>query len=154
MNKDTLKDIILLLLGGVLAIAGFLIITHALLSVNKQATTSKQQTTVEEQQETIDEQQEKIDKLQREIENKQSAIDILQSTINEQINSTKRNQRTLSATITRVDNDGTTQLTDITGNVWIIIDDEYQRGERVSILFDTMGTPQVEDDEIVSVSRS
>lgn len=105
MNKDTLKDIMLLLLGGVLAITGFFLLTHTLLSINRQASIDRQ-------------------------------------------------QRTMYATVTDVESDGTTQLTDTTGNVWVIIDDGYQQDEHVKIVFNIMDTQQIEDDEIVSVSRS
>ena len=59
--------------------------------------------------------------------------------------------RMIKAEVVSVENNDTL-LEDITGNVWSIKDNNYSRGDRVIITFDTKGSNSVLDDEIIKIN--
>lgn len=59
--------------------------------------------------------------------------------------------RMITAKVIGVENNDTL-LEDTTGNVWSIKDNDYSKGDRVIITFDTKGSDSILDDEIIKIS--
>lgn len=59
--------------------------------------------------------------------------------------------RMMTAKVISVENEDTL-LEDATGNVWSIKDNDYSKGDRVIVTFDTKGTNSILDDEIIKIN--